>query len=99
MARNLDIDTSEELNTMLTFFHDLGLIIHYAAMRDGYSTLDKVLANTVVLSPQWLAHKFRHVAVARPSEFNQVHMILSMHDKYRYDDSILYVFGKYYDFF
>lgn len=61
MARNHGVDTNEELSTMLTFYHDLGVLIHYGAMRDGSSTHDSVLANTVVLSPQWLTHKFRHV--------------------------------------
>ncbi|XP_076441170.1 uncharacterized protein LOC143280419 [Babylonia areolata] len=69
MARNHGVETEEELRTMLTFYHDLGLLIHYGAGMEDSATRDAVLENTVVLSPQWLAHNFRHVVVGnRPQD-------------------------------
>ena len=67
MASNHGVESVEELRTMLTFYHDLGLLIHYGAKADGSATQDTVLENTVVLSPQWLAHNFQHVVTgSRP---------------------------------
>ncbi|KAK7100922.1 uncharacterized protein [Littorina saxatilis] len=74
MARNHGVESTEELRTMLTFYHDLGLLIHYGASADGVATHDAVLGNTVVLSPQWLAHNFRHVVTGtRPQEQWELH--------------------------
>ncbi|KAL8574880.1 hypothetical protein ACOMHN_003440 [Nucella lapillus] len=69
MARNHGVETAEELRTLLTFYHDLGLLIHYGAGMDDSVTHDPLLENTVVLSPQWLAHNFRHVVTGtRPQD-------------------------------
>ena len=74
MANNHGVESTEELRTMLTFYHDLGLLIHYGANTDGSATQDAVLENTVVLSPQWLAHNFRHIVTGtRPQ--GQVTMV------------------------
>lgn len=74
MARNHGVNSDEELHTMLTFYHDLGLLIHYGASADGTTSPDTLLANTVVLSPQWLAQTFRRVVTgSRPSDQWKLH--------------------------
>nr|KAG5714043.1 hypothetical protein BaRGS_020371 [Batillaria attramentaria] len=74
MARNHGVETEEELRTMLAFYHDLGLLIHYGVGTDGTASPDTVLANTVVLSPQWLAQTFRQVVTGkRPSDQWKLH--------------------------
>ncbi|XP_025110037.1 uncharacterized protein LOC112573680 isoform X2 [Pomacea canaliculata] len=65
MARNHGVNTDEEFHTMLAFYHDLGLLIHYAATDDSTAMPDDVLANTVVLCPQWLAQAFKHIVLDR----------------------------------
>ena len=65
-----------ELKTMLEFYHDLGVIVHYG----GASTLDTTLQNTVILQPQWLVDMFKQVITvqAQPQEVRHQQIYISI---------------------
>ncbi|XP_074643355.1 uncharacterized protein LOC141900379 [Tubulanus polymorphus] len=54
VAHEHDIFSDEEFSTMLEFYHDFGLIIHY-------NSADEILSRIVILKPQWLTDQFRKV--------------------------------------
>ena len=55
MATSLHI--GEDLNTMLTFYHDLGRIVHFGSL----SKEKRVLTDMVILDPQWLIDVFKEI--------------------------------------
>ena len=57
IAHNHNITSPDEFETMLEFYHDLGVIIYYGAV----STPSRVLQDTVVVKPQWLIDMFKRV--------------------------------------
>ncbi|XP_041360166.1 uncharacterized protein LOC121376383 [Gigantopelta aegis] len=57
IAHNHDIISLDEVQTMLEFYHALGVVIHYGAL----STPSSVLQDTVVLKPQWLIDMFKRI--------------------------------------
>lgn len=57
VAKEKGINLEKEFRTMLEFYHDLGMIVHYGSS----STLDYMLRNTVILKPQWLVDMFKKV--------------------------------------
>ncbi|XP_048256527.1 uncharacterized protein LOC124147603 isoform X2 [Haliotis rufescens] len=61
MASNHGITDTEEVTTLLEFYHDLGVIIHYGSAGPAHN----VLRNTVILKPQWLVDMFRRIITAR----------------------------------
>ena len=63
MAAALGID--EDLQTMLTFYHDLGRIIYFGSLSKDKSALNDI----VVLDPQWLVEIFKKVIrLTKPKE-------------------------------
>ena len=63
MAAALGID--EDLQTMLTFYHDLGRIIYFGSLSKDKSALNDI----VVLDPQWLVDIFKKVIrLSKPKE-------------------------------
>ena len=63
MAAALGID--EDLQTMLTFYHDLGRIIYFGSLSKDKSALNDI----VVLDPQWLVEIFKRVIrLSKPKE-------------------------------
>ena len=63
MAAALGID--EDLQTMLTFYHDLGRIIYFGSLSKDKSALNDI----VVLDPQWLVEIFKRVIrLTKPKE-------------------------------
>ncbi|NP_001161599.1 neuralized PATS1 [Saccoglossus kowalevskii] len=61
LGNELGITTDEGLNTMLQFYHDLGVIIYYG----GTGAMDDSLQNTIVLKPQWLVDVFKRVITVK----------------------------------
>lgn len=61
LASDLGIEDQDEVQTMLEFYHDLGLIVYYGG---GSGTVDNILRNLVILSPQWLVDMFRRIITA-----------------------------------
>lgn len=57
VASSVGISSEAGLQTMLQFYHDLGIIIYYG----GPGASDSSLRNTVILRPQWLVDIFRRV--------------------------------------
>ena len=55
MTVPLQID--EDLETMLTFYHDLGRIIYFGSLSKDKSALNDI----VILDPQWLVDVFKQV--------------------------------------
>ena len=55
MTVPLQID--EDLQTMLTFYHDLGRIIYFGSLSKDKSALNDI----VILNPQWLVDVFKQV--------------------------------------
>ena len=55
MTVPLQID--EDLQTMLTFYHDLGRIIYFGSLSKDKSALNDI----VILDPQWLVDVFKQV--------------------------------------
>ncbi|XP_050403283.2 uncharacterized protein LOC126819343 [Patella vulgata] len=64
IAANSGIISDEEIQTLLEFYHDLGVIIYYGSS----SLVENVLRNTVILNPQWLIDMFRRFIVSRSSQ-------------------------------
>ena len=63
MTVPLQID--EDLETMLTFYHDLGRIIYFGSLSKDKSALNDI----VILDPQWLVDVFRQVIrLAKPED-------------------------------
>lgn len=62
LAFDLGIEDHDEVQTMLEFYHDLGLIVYYGG---GSITVDNILQNLVILSPQWLVDMFKRIITAR----------------------------------
>ena len=57
MAKEAGIVSDSEFETLLGFYHDLGMIIYYGMS----GVLDVVLQNTVILKPQWLIDMFKRI--------------------------------------
>ncbi|XP_072025629.1 LOW QUALITY PROTEIN: uncharacterized protein [Amphiura filiformis] len=57
IANELGIKSEDDLQIMLQFYHDLGVIIYYG----NNGAVDESLRNTVILKPQWLVDVFRKV--------------------------------------
>ena len=57
IAAELGIKSEKNLQTMLQFYHDLGVLIYYGSN----GAVDESLRNTVILKPQWLVDIFRKV--------------------------------------
>ena len=64
MARNLGNITQAEVQTMLEFYHDLGILVYYG----GCGTMDNLLRNTIIVNPQWLIDVFTHIIMAKQSK-------------------------------
>ena len=63
MTVPLQID--EDLETMLTFYHDLGRIIYFGSLSKDKSALNDI----VILDPQWLVDVFKQVIrLAKPED-------------------------------
>ncbi|CAG5127518.1 unnamed protein product, partial [Candidula unifasciata] len=62
IAVNHNITTPEEVQALLHFYHDLGMIIYYG----NHVTSDFLLSNLVVLNPQWLVNMFKQVTAHVP---------------------------------
>ncbi|KAH9504609.1 hypothetical protein Btru_062423 [Bulinus truncatus] len=62
IAVNHNITSTSEVQALLTFYHDLGMLIYFGC---SVST-DFLLNNTVVLSPQWLVSMFQKITVTHP---------------------------------
>ena len=63
MTAPLQID--EDLQTMLTFYHDLGRIIYFGSLSKDKSALNDI----VILDPQWLVDVFKQVIrLSKPKE-------------------------------
>lgn len=62
VANTIGIITKREFETMLEFFHDLGVILYYG----GSGSLDSLLCNTIILKPQWLVDMFKRIVTAKP---------------------------------
>ncbi|XP_072172990.1 uncharacterized protein [Diadema setosum] len=56
-AASVGVTSEVGVQTMLQFYHDLGVIIYYG----GPGASDSSLRNTVILRPQWLVDIFRRV--------------------------------------
>ena len=53
----LPLQIDEDLQTMLTFYHDLGRIIYFGSLSKDKSALNDI----VILDPQWLVDVFKQV--------------------------------------
>ncbi|XP_052096102.1 uncharacterized protein LOC127731168 [Mytilus californianus] len=62
VANTIGINTKKEFETMLEFYHDLGVILYYG----GSGSLDSLLCNTIILKPQWLVDMFKRIVTAKP---------------------------------
>ena len=63
MSDTLHID--KDLQTMLTFYHDLGRIIYFGSL----SRDKRALNDVVILDPQWLVEVFKQViTIAKPRD-------------------------------
>ncbi|XP_033115134.1 uncharacterized protein LOC117115444 [Anneissia japonica] len=51
----------EDLDSMLHFYHDLGVIIYYGQT----GAVDESLRNTIILQPQWLIDVFKRVITTK----------------------------------
>ena len=61
----LPFSIDNDLETMLTFYHDLGRIIYFGKLSRDKS----VLKDTVILDPQWLIDVLKQViTIAKPKE-------------------------------
>lgn len=64
VAMSVGLNNSDELKTVLEFYHDLGVIVYYG----GAGRLDLTLRNTVILQPQWLIDMFKRIITLQLSE-------------------------------
>uniref|UniRef100_T1IR33 non-specific serine/threonine protein kinase n=1 Tax=Strigamia maritima TaxID=126957 RepID=T1IR33_STRMM len=62
VARNEGIDEGDNFSSVLEFYHDLGLLIHYE------SSLEENLFHTVIIDPEWLIEAFGKVFAASSNE-------------------------------
>ncbi|KAK3596964.1 hypothetical protein CHS0354_033622 [Potamilus streckersoni] len=77
LAANLGITDYSEVSTMLDFYHDLGVIIYFGR---GYSNLDSLLCNTVILNPKWLIEMFKRV-ISKRQNINQWDLLVDKWQK------------------
>ncbi|KAK2167674.1 hypothetical protein LSH36_25g02050, partial [Paralvinella palmiformis] len=61
VAKEAGIVSDCEFETLLGFYHDLGVIIYYGMS----GVLDVVLQNTVILKPQWIIDMFKRIITAK----------------------------------
>ncbi|XP_052830315.1 uncharacterized protein LOC106875913 [Octopus bimaculoides] len=61
LALDIGIEDEQEVQTMLDFYHDLGVIIYYGG---SLSAVDNILRSLVILNLQWLVEMFRRVITA-----------------------------------
>ncbi|GAB1605871.1 uncharacterized protein LOC115219837 [Argonauta hians] len=61
LAVDIGVEDEQEVQTMLEFYHDLGVIIYYGG---SSSVVDTILRSLVILNLQWLAEMFRRVVTA-----------------------------------
>ena len=67
MTESLNI--SEDLETMLNFYHDLGKIIHFGSLTKQKRDL------MVILDPQWLVDAFKKViTLSKPENIVSIPM-------------------------
>ena len=70
IAKEAGVITVNEFRTLLAFYHDLGILIHYG----GPHVLDNALQRTVILKPQWLIDMFKRIITVKEGD-QQVGMI------------------------
>ena len=51
MTSDLEIENDEELQTILSYFHDLGVLVYFGGD-------DPILRQTVIIKPSWLVDMF-----------------------------------------
>nr|XP_054764610.1 uncharacterized protein LOC129271251 [Lytechinus pictus] len=61
VGSSVGISSEAGLQTMLQFYHDLGVIIYYG----GTGATDTSLRNTVILNPQWLVDIFGRIIAVK----------------------------------
>ena len=75
LARPLHID--QDLQTMLTFYHDLGRLIYFGNLSEDKSAFSDV----VILDPQWLVDVFKKVITFQDAK--SMRGLVSRENKYR----------------
>ena len=61
VTSDLEIENDEELQTILSYFHDLGVLVYFS---DGH---DPVLRQTVIIDPVWLFDVFTKILCPKES--------------------------------
>ena len=64
IAKEAGVITVNEFRTLLAFYHDLGILIHYG----GPHVLDNALQRTVILKPQWLIDMFKRIITVKEGD-------------------------------
>ena len=72
MRENSGVKSDVELQTMLTFYHDLGHIVYFGG--DGDHTKQE-LKDVVILDPQWLIDAFKKVITVVPPREQVCHCL------------------------
>lgn len=57
LANEYDVESFEELYTLLHFLHDVGSILYFGSL----SSLDSTLNSIIILQPQWLIDMFERL--------------------------------------
>ena len=68
---DLEIENDEELQTILSYFHDLGVLVHFS---DGH---DPVLRQTVIIDPVWLFDVFTRILNPKESNVRYEYTVIS----------------------
>ena len=69
VAQEHGVTTDDEFSTMLAFYHDLGVIVHFSS---GLYAEPSGLGSTVILRPQWLVDMFGRIITAPEHRASQV---------------------------